>query len=123
LQHIDVQKVGWLGTVSLMLKTQIGLGILSIPAAFDVLGIVPGVICLCVIAGITTWSGYIIGVFKLRHPGVYAIDDAGGLMIGSVGKWLLGIAVCLCQFPPWQVDENIFADGMQYGYLSLVRRC
>lgn len=49
------------------MKTQIGLGVLSIPVTFDTLGLVPGVIILCAIAAITTWSDYIIGVFKLRH--------------------------------------------------------
>ena len=80
-----------------MMKTQIGLGVLSIPAVFDTLGLVPGVICLCAIAAITTWSDYIIGVFKIRHPAVYGIDDAGGLMFGRAGREIFGIAFCLCK--------------------------
>lgn len=79
-----------------MVKTQIGLGVLSIPLNFDVLGLIPGVICLCVVAAITTWSDYIVGVFKLRHREVYGIDDAGRLMFGRVGREILGIAFCLC---------------------------
>lgn len=79
------------------MKTQIGLGVLSIPAVFDVLGIVPGVICLCTIGAITTWTDYMVGVFKLRHREVYGIDDAGGLMFGRVGREFLGIAFCLCE--------------------------
>lgn len=82
-----------------MMKTQIGLGVLSIPVAFDALGIVPGVICLCAIATITTWSNYIIGVFKLRHPAVYGIDDVGGLLMGRPGKVILGAAFLLCGCP------------------------
>ncbi|KAH0137868.1 hypothetical protein KCU67_g15634, partial [Aureobasidium melanogenum] len=42
----NYRDVGWLGTVALMMKTQIGLGVLSIPAVFDVLGMIPGIICL-----------------------------------------------------------------------------
>lgn len=80
-----------------MMKTQIGLGVLSIPAVFDTLGIVPGVICLCAVSAITTWSDYIVGVFKLRHPEVYSIDDAGFLMFGRIGREFLGIAFCLCK--------------------------
>lgn len=79
------------------MKTQIGLGVLSIPAAFDTLGIVPGVICLCMIAAITTWSDYIVGVFKLRHPAVYGIDDVGGLLFGRIGREFFGVAFCLCE--------------------------
>lgn len=67
----NYRNTGWIGTIALMMKTQIGLGVLSIPAVFDVLGMVPGVICLIIIAAITTWSDYIVGVFKLRHRSVY----------------------------------------------------
>lgn len=81
-----------------MMKTQIGLGVLSIPGVFDVLGIVPGVIALCCIAAITTWSDYIVGVFKLRHPEVYGIDDVGRLLFGRVGREFFGIVFCLCKF-------------------------
>ncbi|KAI5927346.1 putative amino acid transporter [Camillea tinctor] len=91
----NYRNVGWLGTVALMMKTQIGLGVLSIPAAFDTLGIVPGVIVLCTVAAITTWSDYTVGVFKLRHPAVYGIDDAGGMMFGPIGRHILGFAFCL----------------------------
>lgn len=81
-----------------MMKTQIGLGVLSIPVAFDALGIVPGVIILCVIAAITTWSDYMVGAFKLQHRDVYGIDDAGGLMFGRLGKMIFGCAFVLCEF-------------------------
>ena len=86
-------KVGWLGTTALTMKTQIGLGVLSIPVTFDTLGLVPGVIILCAIAAITTWSDYIIGVFNLRRRDVYGIDDAGGLMFGKLRS--LPIRVCI----------------------------
>lgn len=79
------------------MKTQIGLGVLSIPVAFDSLGIVPGVIVLIVIAAITTWSDYIIGVFKLKHREVYGIDDVGELLLGPIGRILLGGAFVLCK--------------------------
>ena len=80
-----------------MLKTQFGLGILSIPQVLDSLGIIPGIICLLAVAAITTWSNFVIGQFKLNHPDVYAIDDAGDLMFGRVGREVLGIGVCICK--------------------------
>ncbi|KAL2414861.1 Transmembrane transporter [Exophiala dermatitidis] len=91
----NYRNVGWLGTVALMMKTQIGLGVLSIPAVFDTLGLIPGVICLVAIGAITTWSDYIVGVFKLRHREVYGIDDVGALLFGRLGREFLGVAFCL----------------------------
>lgn len=79
------------------MKTQIGLGVLSIPAAFDTLGLIPGVICLLAIAGISTWSNYIVGVFKLRHPEVYGIDDVGKKLFGRIGQEILAFAFVLCE--------------------------
>ncbi|CAG8003410.1 unnamed protein product [Penicillium olsonii] len=81
--------------MGLMIKTQFGLGVLSIPQVFDSLGIVPGIICVIAIAAVTTWSNYVIGTFKLNHPEVYSIDDAGNLMFGRVGREILGFAVCI----------------------------
>lgn len=83
---VSLFQVGWIGTAGLMIKTQLGLGVLSFPHVFDKLGMIPGVIILCTIAGITTWSDYIVGVFKLNHRHVYGIDDVGQMLFGRVGK-------------------------------------
>lgn len=80
------------------MKTQFGIGVLSMPQILDSLGMVPGVICILAIAGITTWSNYVIGTFKLKHPETYAIDDAGALMFGRIGREFLGVAVCICGY-------------------------
>ncbi|KAL6916383.1 hypothetical protein ACHAPO_007433 [Fusarium lateritium] len=91
----NYRNVGWLGTSVLMMKSQIGLGVLSIPASFDALGLIPGIICMLVIAVITTWSDLVVGKFKQRHPEVYGIDDAAGLVFGRIGKEFYGISYSL----------------------------
>ncbi|KAF4332922.1 amino acid transporter [Fusarium beomiforme] len=91
----NYRNVGWIGTSVLMMKTQIGLGVLSIPAAFNTLGLIPGVICLLLVAIITTWSNYIVGVFKVNHPEVYGIDDASKLMFGTIGREVLAAGFSL----------------------------
>ncbi|CAI7666337.1 unnamed protein product [Penicillium bialowiezense] len=91
----NYRNVGWTGTAVLMMKSQLGLGVLSIPSVFNTLGIIPGVICLLVVATITTWSDYIVGIFKLNHRSVYSIDDAGGLMFGPIGREVFGFVFCV----------------------------
>ncbi|KAL2812320.1 transmembrane amino acid transporter protein-domain-containing protein [Aspergillus granulosus] len=91
----NYRNVGWIGTVALMMKTQFGLGVLSLPQIFDTLGLIPGIICVCAIGSISTWSNYVVGCFKLRHPEVYGIDDAGELMFGRVGREVFGFGVCI----------------------------
>ncbi|KAK4497797.1 hypothetical protein PRZ48_010451 [Zasmidium cellare] len=85
----NYRDVGWMGTVVLMMKTQIGLGVLGIPSALHTLGMVPGVIIICLIAAMTTWSGWMVGVFKILHPSCYGIDDAGAIVGGRIGKEIL----------------------------------
>lgn len=75
-----------------MMKTQIGLGVLTFPHVFHTLGMIPGVLILVAVAIITTWSDYIVGVFKLNHREVYGIDDAGYLMLGRIGKEIFALA-------------------------------
>jgi hypothetical protein len=82
-----------------MTKTMIGLGVLSIPAAFDVLGIIPGVLCLLAVATITIWSMFVVGTFKLNHPEVYAIDDVGYKLFGITGRVLFGTTFWICKNP------------------------
>ncbi|RSL97575.1 hypothetical protein CDV31_012988 [Fusarium ambrosium] len=54
------------------------------------------------VADITTWSDYIVGVFKLRHPEIYGINDVGAMLFGRVdhytfvaGSMMLGISIGL----------------------------
>lgn len=91
----NYRSVGWLGASVLMMKTEVGLGVLSVPQAFDTLGMIPGVILLLVIGGITTWSSYVVGQFKLAHPQVYGIPDVGMLLFGPIGRDIFAVAFCL----------------------------
>lgn len=91
----NYRNVGWLGTVALMMKTQVGLGVLAIPASFAQLGLIPGVILLCTIAVLTGWASHIIGSFKLRHRDVYGLDDAARLMFGPIGYQVMGVVFCV----------------------------
>ncbi len=80
-----------------MIKTQIGLGVLSIPAVLDTLGMGPGLVVVISIGIITTWSNYIIGVFKKNHPSVYGIDDVGQKLFGKAGKEFFYVVFVLCK--------------------------
>lgn len=93
---MHLHQVSLFGTIAIMTKVMIGLGVLSIPSSLHVLGLVPGVICLVAIAVVTTWSSYMVGTFKLNHPEVYGIDGAGYLMFGAIGRDVIGFMFCLC---------------------------
>jgi hypothetical protein len=97
-----------------MMKTQIGLGLLAIPTVFDTLGMIPGVVCLCLIAGLNSWSNYRVGAFKLLHPEVYDIDDVGQIIFGRIGREVLAVAFCLCRYTSpsafWMTTDQRLPD-------------
>ncbi|GAA5998635.1 uncharacterized protein JCM10292_007119 [Rhodotorula paludigena] len=89
---VNYRSVGWVWTTIILMKTQIGLGVLTIPSAFHTLGLVPGLIVLCVMAIMTGWTDYEIGIFKINHPQVYSLSDCGKLMFGRPGSFIFAFA-------------------------------
>lgn len=84
----NYKNVGWMAATVIMVKTQVGLGVLSLPATFATLGLVPGCIVLTVIAVLWTYGAYVLGQFKLRHPEAYSIADVGEIVLGKPGRYL-----------------------------------
>lgn len=107
-----------------MVKTQIGLGVLSIPAVLDTLGMGPGLVVVIAIGVITTWSNYMIGVFKKNHPSVYSIDDVGFKLFGRAGREFFYIVFVLCEWcPVCRVPSVSDTDLLQSGSSLLARVC
>ncbi|WWC72427.1 uncharacterized protein I206_106389 [Kwoniella pini CBS 10737] len=91
----NYRNLGWIRASVLELKTQIGLGVLGLPAVLDTLGFIPGVIVIIVLAIIITWSDLVVGYFKLNHPEVYTVADAAHIMFGPWGREIIGFAFWL----------------------------
>lgn len=91
----DFRGVSCFGAAVLIAKMQFGLGVLGLPQTFVVLGFVPGLISLIVLCALTTWTGIVIGRFRLSHPEVYSIGDATYLMFGKYAGEVMGFAFWL----------------------------
>ncbi|GAA5944908.1 hypothetical protein JCM10213_001811 [Rhodosporidiobolus nylandii] len=89
---INYRSLGWKSAVVMIVKSQIGVGVLGIPSSFETLGLYPGIIILLFFGVTTTWTDYYLGRFKLKYPQVYSLHDAGQLMFGPVGANIFGIS-------------------------------
>jgi amino acid permease len=78
-----------------MIAETISLGILSLPSALATLGLIPGLIILIAFGLLSTYTGQIIGQFKLRHPRIHSMADAGHVLFGRIGGEVLGIGQLL----------------------------
>lgn len=73
-----------------MVAETISLGILSLPLALSVLGIIPGLILLISLGLMATYSGYVIGQLKIVYPHIHSMADAGEVLFGRIGREVLG---------------------------------
>ena len=73
-----------------MVAETISLGILSLPAAVAGLGMVPALIIRIGLGLIACCTGFVIGQFKLRHPHISSMADAGEVLMGGFGRELFG---------------------------------
>ncbi|KAG9190772.1 hypothetical protein G6011_08860 [Alternaria panax] len=76
---------------TLMLAENVSLGVLALPQALAILGLVPGLLCICFLGIIATYTGYLVGEFKLAHPSVACYVDCGMLIGGPVGREVLAV--------------------------------
>ncbi|RAL04879.1 uncharacterized protein BO80DRAFT_431470 [Aspergillus ibericus CBS 121593] len=83
--------VSWQGAAILITKFQIGLGVLSLPSTFHVLGFFPGLLCFVVLALMTGISGYVCGNARLYYPQLHNIGDAAELLFGRGARELIGV--------------------------------
>ncbi|KAJ5112357.1 Amino acid transporter transmembrane [Penicillium argentinense] len=84
----------WQGGL-LMVSETISLGILSLPAAVAGMGLTPALVVLIGMGLLATYTGYLIGKFKSRHPHISSMADAGEVLMGRFGYGLFGTAQLL----------------------------
>lgn len=72
----------------LMVAMTISLGILALPAAVAGVGLAPAVVILIGLGILCSYTGYVIGQFKLRYPHISGMADAGEVLMGGFGREL-----------------------------------
>ena len=78
-----------------MLAENVSLGVLALPQALAILGLVPGLLCIMFLGLIATYTGWILGEFKLAHPSVHSYADCGQLMSGPVLREVFAVGQVL----------------------------
>ena len=70
-------------------------------------GALPGAIVLALLGVLTTWSGYVIGQFKLKHRSVFTFGDVGEILWGPVGREALGLIYLVCAYHPHSPSARV----------------
>lgn len=72
------------GGIVLVAET-VSLGILSLPSVVATLGLVPGIVLILVMSGLSTYSGLMLGEFRKQYPFVENFGDAVEVIGKSIG--------------------------------------
>ncbi|KEF58131.1 uncharacterized protein A1O9_06054 [Exophiala aquamarina CBS 119918] len=89
---VEYQSMTWWQAGMVMVAETISLGILSLPQAMSTVGAVPGLILLLFFGAFASYSGLVIGQFKLQHPHVHSMGCAGQVLFGKWGGIVIGCA-------------------------------
>ncbi|KAJ5386786.1 hypothetical protein N7509_009327 [Penicillium cosmopolitanum] len=96
VQYRSMKWCGKANQITVMIAQSVSLGVLSLPSSMAVLGLVPGCIIIVGIGAMTTYTGYVVGQFKLRYPQVHNMADASEILFGPWGREIFGVAQILC---------------------------
>ncbi|KAH6652325.1 transmembrane amino acid transporter [Truncatella angustata] len=87
---IKYKTLTWPVVALLMITEIVSNGMLSLPSSLAAVGIIPGVIVIFFLGAFATYTAWALIQFKLRHPEVHNMGDAGMVMFGPIGREILG---------------------------------
>lgn len=91
---IQFKKLSWPLVAVLMIAEIVSNGMLSLPSALAAVGMVPGLLIIIFLGGFATYTSWLLVKFKIRHPEVHTMGDAGYIMFGPIGRELLAFGTC-----------------------------
>ncbi|KAF2838381.1 transmembrane amino acid transporter [Patellaria atrata CBS 101060] len=119
--QIKYKTLSWQLVAVLMIAEIVSNGMLSLPSSLAVVGIVPGVILIIFLGIFATYTSYLLVQFKLRHPEVHNMGDAGMILFGPIGREVLAFGtVCFAVFA---TGSQLLAGQIALASLSDNRLC
>ncbi|KAB5528967.1 transmembrane amino acid transporter [Coniochaeta sp. 2T2.1] len=119
--QIHYRTLSWQLVAVLMIAEIVSNGMLSLPSSLAIVGIVPGVIIIAFLGIFATFTSWILIQFKLRHPQVHSMGDAGYILFGPVGREVLGAGTVI--FAVFATGGQLLAGQIALASLSDSKLC
>jgi amino acid permease len=119
--QIKYKTLSWQLVAVLMIAEIVSNGMLSLPSSLAVVGIVPGVILIVFLGVFATYTSYLLVQFKLRHPEVHSMGDAGYILFGPFGRELLAFGTVV--FAVFATGGQLLAGQIALASLSDNKLC
>ncbi|KAF2102817.1 transmembrane amino acid transporter [Rhizodiscina lignyota] len=119
--EIKYKTLSWQLVAVLMIAEIVSNGMLSLPSSLAVVGIVPGLIIIIFLGIFATYTSWLLIKFKIRHPDVHTMGDAGMILAGPFGRELLAFGTVV--FAIFGTGSQILAGQLALGTLSDNKLC
>jgi amino acid permease len=104
-----------------MIAEIVSNGMLSLPAALAVVGIVPGAILIAFLGIFALYTSLVLVDFKLRHPQVHNMGDAGLILGGPILREILAAGTVI--FAVCATGSQLLAGQITLSTLSDNKLC
>ena len=93
----------------------------SLPSSLAIVGIIPELTLIIFLGVFATYTSYLLVQFKLRHPKVHNMTDAGLILFGPFGRELLAFGTTV--FAVFAIGGQLLAGQIALGALSDSKLC
>lgn len=121
--HHDIKykNLSWPLVAILMIAEIVSNGMLSLPSSLAVVGMVPGLVIIVFLGIFATYTSWLLVKFKLRHPEVHTMGDAGYIMFGPLGREIMSFGTCC--FAIFACGGQLLAGQISLAALSDNKLC
>ncbi|MCJ1255898.1 hypothetical protein MMC24_003716 [Lignoscripta atroalba] len=119
--QIVYKTLSWQLVAVLMIAEIVSNGMLSLPSSLAVVGLVPGIILIVFLGIFGTYTSWLLIKFKLRHPEVHNMGDAGYILFGPLGREILSFGTIV--FAVCATGGQLLAGQIALGSLSNSKLC
>ncbi|MCJ1460734.1 hypothetical protein MMC28_011116 [Mycoblastus sanguinarius] len=121
IKSIRYKTLSWQLVAVLMIAEIVSNGMLSLPSSLAVVGLVPGIVIIVFLGVFGLFTAWILIKFKLRHPEVHNMGDAGLIIFGPVGREVLSFGTIV--FAVFATGSQLLAGQIALGALSDSKLC
>ncbi|KAI4143014.1 MAG: hypothetical protein L6R39_004740 [Caloplaca ligustica] len=119
--QIQYKTLTWPLVAVLMIAEIVSNGMLSLPSSLAVVGLVPGLVLIVFLGAFALFTSWLLIQFKLRHPEVHNMGDAGYILFGPIGREVLSFGTIV--FAVFATGGQILAGQIALGVLSSNKLC
>ncbi|KAJ5289207.1 hypothetical protein N7478_002237 [Penicillium angulare] len=78
-----------------LIHTEVGIGILSLPSVFQKIGLIPGFLAILGVGALSTWTAYVTLLYWRRYPHIDNLPDALRVLSGNFLAAIGGVGLII----------------------------